>query len=50
MVDEYKIYETARFYVEEGMYTIGELKELVRQLQEVRKQQHEALHKSMGEC
>lgn len=47
-MDEYKVYETARFFVEEGMYSIGELEELVRQFKEAKKMQDAALRRSMG--
>ena len=47
-MEEYKVYDTARFFIEEGMYSIGELEEIVRQLKEAKKQQDEMLRKSMG--
>lgn len=44
---EYKTYNTARFYVEEGMYSIEELEHLVATLKVARETQRKALAKYM---
>jgi len=45
---EYKTYNTARFFIEEGYYSIEELEALIKQLKEAKRMQDEALRKSIG--
>lgn len=44
---EYKTYGMARFHVPEGMYSIAELEELLKQLKEAKAQQDKHLAQSM---
>jgi hypothetical protein len=44
---EYKTYDMARFYVEEGMYSIKEIEQLLALLKDARDKQREALARSM---
>lgn len=47
MAEEYKVYGTAQFYVEEGMYSIAELEQLIHDLKDAKKLQDAALRKSL---
>ena len=46
---EYKVIDTATFYVEEGWYTIAEMEDILANVRAIKKHQDEMLRRSMQE-
>ena len=46
-MEEHKTYDTARFHLEEGAYSIEELEEILRQCKKMKKEYDEMLRRSM---